>query len=128
MCACRGRVARFGTPRPPRWLGAGRVDPEVEIVYCGTITPLHKEHVLLCIQAGKHVLVEKPMAMSVAESEAMCAQCRRNPQPPPQSPRHPPPQWVALSPRQAGLVLRADCTPCRCTPASTPAEQQSTSV
>ena len=46
-------------------------DAEVDIVYCGTITPLHKEHVLMMIKAGKHVLVEKPMSMSATESEAM---------------------------------------------------------
>jgi predicted dehydrogenase len=48
-------------------------DGEVDVVYCGTITPLHKEHVLMMIEAGKHVLVEKPMSMSAAESEAMYA-------------------------------------------------------
>ena len=45
-------------------------DPDVDIVYCGTITPLHKEHVIMCLEAGKHVVVEKPMSMSVEESEA----------------------------------------------------------
>ena len=47
-------------------------DPDVDIVYCGTITPLHKEHVIMCLEAGKHVIVEKPMSMSTEESEA-CA-------------------------------------------------------
>ena len=35
--------------------------PDVDIVYIGTIHTLHKEHVLLAIEAGKHVLCEKPM-------------------------------------------------------------------
>ena len=48
-------------------------DPKVDIIYCGSITPLHKEHVLLCIAAGKHVLIEKPISMSAAESEEMYA-------------------------------------------------------
>ena len=45
-------------------------DPDVDIVYCGTITPLHKEHVIMCLEAGKHVIVEKPMSISSEESEA----------------------------------------------------------
>lgn len=46
-------------------------DPEVDIVYIGTITPLHKEHTLLAIQAGKHVLCEKPIAESHADAAEM---------------------------------------------------------
>jgi hypothetical protein len=46
-------------------------DPNVDIIYVGTITALHAEHAMLCIEAGKHVLVEKPMCMSSAESAAL---------------------------------------------------------
>ena len=46
-------------------------DPNVDIVYIGTITACHKEHALLAINAGKHVLVEKPVALSVADAEEM---------------------------------------------------------
>lgn len=48
-------------------------DPDVDIVYIGTITALHKEHALMCIAGKKHVLVEKPIAMSKADSEEMFA-------------------------------------------------------
>lgn len=48
-------------------------DSTVEIVYIGTITPLHKEHTLLAISAGKHVLCEKPLADNAADAEEMYA-------------------------------------------------------
>jgi 1,5-anhydro-D-fructose reductase (1,5-anhydro-D-mannitol-forming) len=46
-------------------------DPRVELVYVATPTHLHAEHALAAIEAGKHVLVEKPMALSVADARAM---------------------------------------------------------
>lgn len=48
-------------------------DPEVDIVYIGTITPLHKEQTLMAIAAGKHVLCEKPIATSLTDAEEMYA-------------------------------------------------------
>jgi predicted dehydrogenase len=46
-------------------------DPEVDIVYVSTIHPKHAEHALLAINAGKHVLVEKPFALNAAEAKAV---------------------------------------------------------
>ena len=46
---------------------------DVDIVYVGTITRLHKEHSLLAIEFGKHVLCEKPLAENLADAEAMHA-------------------------------------------------------
>lgn len=46
-------------------------DPEVDIVYLATPNDLHAQQTLLCTAAGKHVLVEKPMALSVAEAASM---------------------------------------------------------
>ncbi len=47
--------------------------PNVDIVYVGTITRLHKEHSLLCIAAGKHVLCEKPLAENASDAREMYA-------------------------------------------------------
>ena len=47
--------------------------PEVDIVYVGTITRLHQEHTLLAIEAGKHVLCEKPLAENALAARAMYA-------------------------------------------------------
>ena len=43
----------------------------VDAVIITTPHPLHKEHAILALKAGAHVLVEKPMALTVAECDAM---------------------------------------------------------
>ncbi|GAB6856920.1 Gfo/Idh/MocA family protein [Microbacterium xylanilyticum] len=48
-------------------------DPEVDIVYVATPNSLHREHALLAIDAGKHVLVEKPFALDAAEAAEIVA-------------------------------------------------------
>ena len=53
--------------------------PNVDIVYVGTITKLHKEHSLLAIEAGKHVLCEARMAMDADEAHAMLDVSHANP-------------------------------------------------
>lgn len=39
-------------------------DPNVDVVYIATPHSRHVEDAILCLRAGKHVLVEKPIAMS----------------------------------------------------------------
>ncbi|HEX2854650.1 MAG TPA: Gfo/Idh/MocA family oxidoreductase [Opitutaceae bacterium] len=51
-------------------------DPAIDIVYVVTPNSMHAEHTIAAAKAGKHVICEKPMAMSVAESDAMIAACR----------------------------------------------------
>ena len=46
-------------------------DPEVDAVVVGTPNALHAAQTVAASRAGKHVLVEKPMATSVAECDAM---------------------------------------------------------
>ena len=46
-------------------------DPRVEAVYVCTPHHLHREHASLAFQAGKHVLVEKPIAGTREDAEAM---------------------------------------------------------
>ncbi len=48
-------------------------DPEVDAVYVATPPSTHKHYTLLAAAAGKPVYVEKPMATTVAEAEAMRA-------------------------------------------------------
>lgn len=43
-------------------------DGEVDAVYIATPHPLHRDLALEAIAAGKHVLIEKPIAMSAAEA------------------------------------------------------------
>ncbi|WP_058302339.1 Gfo/Idh/MocA family protein [Gorillibacterium timonense] len=53
-------------------------DPEVDIVYIGTIHPAHKENLLLCLKAGKSVLCEKPFTMTAAEAEVAARAAEEN--------------------------------------------------
>lgn len=46
-------------------------DPNIEIVYIATPHQHHAEHVRIATAHGKHVLVEKPMAISIAQCQTM---------------------------------------------------------
>jgi phthalate 4,5-cis-dihydrodiol dehydrogenase len=43
----------------------------VDAIYIATPNQLHAKHVIAAAECGKHVIVEKPMALSMAECEAM---------------------------------------------------------
>lgn len=51
-------------------------DPEVNAVYIATPPDSHAHYTLLAAQAGKAVYVEKPMARTYAECQAMIQACR----------------------------------------------------
>lgn len=47
-------------------------DPEVEVVTVATPNNFHKDYIIRCLEAGKHVISEKPVTMNAKElSEAM---------------------------------------------------------
>jgi glucose-fructose oxidoreductase len=49
---------------------------DIDIVYIVTPNALHAQHVIAAAGAKKHVICEKPMAVSVAECDAMLTACR----------------------------------------------------
>jgi len=46
-------------------------DPDVEAIYIATPHQMHVDHVLAAARAGKHILVEKPLAVSMEDAEVM---------------------------------------------------------
>jgi len=53
-------------------------DPALEAVVIATPDRLHAEQVIAAAEAGKHILLEKPMATSTAECDAMIEACESN--------------------------------------------------
>ncbi|MCP3919425.1 MAG: Gfo/Idh/MocA family oxidoreductase [bacterium] len=51
-------------------------DPEVDAIYVSTPHSLHMENSLMCLEAGKPVLCEKPFAINRAQAEAMVRMAR----------------------------------------------------
>jgi phthalate 4,5-cis-dihydrodiol dehydrogenase len=46
-------------------------DPDVDAVYIATPNSLHAEHAITAARHKKHIIVEKPMAMTLSECDAM---------------------------------------------------------
>lgn len=51
-------------------------NPDIDIVYVVLPNALHAEYVIRAAKAGKHVICEKPMAISVEECEKMIQACK----------------------------------------------------
>src|SRR5258708_5304884 len=52
-------------------------DSDVEAIYIATPHPLHYENTLMCLNAGKHVLVEKPFALNARQTREMIDLARK---------------------------------------------------
>jgi phthalate 4,5-cis-dihydrodiol dehydrogenase len=58
-------------------IGALCADPAVEVVYIATPHQFHAPHAILAAEHGKHVILEKPMALTLADCDAIIAAVER---------------------------------------------------
>ncbi|UCC61930.1 MAG: Gfo/Idh/MocA family oxidoreductase, partial [Anaerolineae bacterium] len=74
--ACFAEIsARFGVPCVSQ--EELLADPAVDVVCICTPSGQHPAQAIAAAQAGKHVLVEKPMALSLTDADAMIQACAR---------------------------------------------------
>ena len=97
MVQRRGRASRLSCcARPPIRIQAPReafardfnarayddvaelcADPAVEVVYIATPHQFHAPHAILAAEHGKHIILEKPMALTLADCDAIIAAVER---------------------------------------------------
>jgi xylose dehydrogenase (NAD/NADP) len=91
---------QYQIPRSYTSYEALLADPEIDAVYLALPNHLHAEWAIRAVSAGKHVLCEKPLALSVGEVDAI-AQAAKNHQ------RHVVEAYVHLHHPQAPLLRQA---------------------
>jgi predicted dehydrogenase len=75
----RAAAGRLGIPRAYGSYEELLADPEVDAVYNPLPNHLHVPWTLRAMEAGKHVLCEKPIALSAAEAELLLTAARERP-------------------------------------------------
>jgi len=73
----RAFAAEFGIERQYPDVGAMLEDGDVDALIVGTPNYLHAPQTIAALEAGVHVMVEKPMAMDAAEAKEMLDTSRR---------------------------------------------------
>lgn len=84
LAACAGSTPEktrafaneFGGPNCYSSVAELAADPGVEAVFIASPNHMHYQHVLDVASAGKHILCEKPMALTTHEAERMIEACR----------------------------------------------------
>lgn len=64
-------AARFDIPHAHASYEALVADPEVDIVYVATPHPYHLENAALALNAGRHVLIEKPITLNAMQARQL---------------------------------------------------------
>src|SRR5687768_15447643 len=67
--AAQDAAKQFGIGKAYGDVNEMLADKQITAVVVGTPNKFHAEHAIAALQAGKHVLLEKPMAMNVAEAD-----------------------------------------------------------
>ncbi|HEX5269407.1 MAG TPA: Gfo/Idh/MocA family oxidoreductase [Gemmataceae bacterium] len=75
--AALAAARRFGIPDVEDVAALVRRD-DVNLVYIATPPFLHHSQAMTALEAGKHVICEKPLALTVAQADEMVAAARRN--------------------------------------------------
>ncbi len=67
----RAFAADFDAPNAHAGYAALVADDQVDAIYVGTPHAFHREHSILALRAGKHVLCEKPLALNAGQAAEM---------------------------------------------------------
>jgi predicted dehydrogenase len=71
-CEAAGRFAtQHGIPKAHGSYEALVHDDQIDVVYVSTPHPFHLSNALLALEAGKHVLVEKPLTINASEAREL---------------------------------------------------------
>ena len=71
-------AVRHGAPRTYASIEALMRDPDIDAVWIASPNYLHEEHVRLALQAGKHVLAEKPLATTGGAARELAELAQRH--------------------------------------------------
>ncbi|MBN1450804.1 MAG: Gfo/Idh/MocA family oxidoreductase [Anaerolineales bacterium] len=69
---------KWKIPRAHASYEALLADPEIDVIYNSLPNHLHAEWTIKAVEAGKHVLCEKPLALSVDEVDAVATAARKH--------------------------------------------------
>ena len=69
-------AATFGAAHAHSSYEALAEDPDIDVVYIATPHTLHAENSLLCLEAGKAVLCEKPFTLDAVQAQAVIDSAR----------------------------------------------------
>ena len=69
---------KWKIPRAHGTYDALLADPEIDVIYNPLPNHLHTEWTIKAVEAGKHVLCEKPLALSVDEVDAIAAAAQKH--------------------------------------------------
>jgi len=70
-------AGKFGIPHRHASYEALANDPEVEVIYVATPNSLHKDNCLMCLEAGKAVVCEKPFMVNAHEATLVANVARK---------------------------------------------------